>query len=68
MYTSVYISIQDLLYALKSAKKKRYLFGSGLCTEFGILISSRKVLKKSAIGLVLGFIQILVFLFHDEKC
>jgi len=43
------------------------LFGSGIYTEFGILISSRKVLKKSAICLVLEFIQNSAFLFHHAR-
>ena len=56
-----------LFFRFQSAKKSAKLFGSGICTEFGILISSRKVLNKSAICLVLEFIQNSVFLFYHES-
>ena len=67
MPKNVEVKIKCYFLDFKVLKKSAKLFGSGICTEFGILISSRKVLNKSAICLVLEFIQNSVFLFYHES-
>ncbi len=58
---NVEVKIKCYFLDFKVLKKSAKLFGSGICAEFGILISSRKVLNKSAIWLVLEFTKLNFF-------